>query len=58
MSHKLFDNKLVVIHKSKVALKFKKPAYIGICILELSKILMYEFHSDYIKNKYTNKSKV
>ena len=28
MSHKLFDNNLVVIHKSKVLLKFKKPAYI------------------------------
>ena len=28
------------------------------CILELSKILMYEFHYDYIKNKYDNKSKL
>ena len=27
------------------------------CILELSKLLMYEFHYDYIKNKYDNKSK-
>ena len=26
-----------------------KPAYIGIWILELSKVLMYEFHYDYIK---------
>ena len=28
------------------------------CILELSNILMYEFHYDYIKNKYGNKSKL
>ena len=28
------------------------------CILELSKILMYKFHYDYIKNKYDNKSKL
>ena len=28
------------------------------CILELSKVLMYEFHYDYIKNKYDNKSKL
>ena len=28
------------------------------CIFELSKVLMYEFHYDYIKNKYENKSKL
>ena len=27
-------------------------------ILELSKVLMYDFHYDCIKNKYDNKSKV
>ena len=35
MSHKIFDNNLVAICKSKLALKLNKPAYIGICILEL-----------------------
>ena len=39
MSHKIFDNNLVVICKSKPALKLNKPAYIGIYILELSKVL-------------------
>ena len=28
------------------------------CILELSKILIYEFHYDYIKNKYGNNSRL
>ena len=28
----------------------------GMCILELSKVLMYEFHYDYIKNRYSNNS--
>ena len=55
MSHKIFDNNLVVIRKSKVVLKINKPAYIGMCILEVCKILMYEFHYDYIKlNMITN----
>ena len=28
------------------------------CILELSKAPMYEFHYSYIKNKYDNKSRL
>ena len=49
---------LVAIRKSKLALKLNKPAYIEMCVLELSKSLMYEFHYNYIKNKYDNKSKL
>ena len=49
MSHKIFDNDLVAIRKNKVTLTLNKPAYFGMCILELSKVLMYEFHYDYIK---------
>ena len=50
MSHKIFDNDLVTIRKSKLALTLNKPAYIWISILELSKVLMYDFHYDYIEN--------
>ena len=41
MSGKIFDNSLVAIRKSKLALKLNNSAYIGMCILELSKVLMY-----------------
>ena len=51
-SHKIFDNNLVAIRKSKVTLTLNKAAYAGMCILDLSKVFMYEFHYDYIKNKY------
>ena len=54
ISHKIFDNDLVTIRKSKVTLTPNKPAYVGMCILDLSKLLMYKFHYDYIKNKYGN----
>ena len=54
----IFDNNLVAKQKSKVSLKLNKPAYTGMCILELSKVLMYEFHYDYIRNKYDKKSKL
>ena len=39
-----------------MTLTLNKPAYIGMCILELSKVLMYQFHYDYIKNKYRDNS--
>ena len=58
MSHNIFDNNLVEIQKCKVTLTINKPAYIGMSILDLSKVLMYEFQYDYIKNKYGNNSKL
>ena len=58
LSHKIFDNNLVAIRKIKVALKLKKPACIGMFLLELSKVLIYKFHYGCIKNKYGNKSKL
>ena len=58
MTHKIFENDLVEICKNKVTLMLNKPAYIGICILQLSKALMYEFHYDSIKNRYGNNSKL
>ena len=38
MTQKIFDNDLIVIRKSKVTLKFNKPAYIEMCIIDLSKV--------------------
>ena len=58
MSRKIFDNDLVALRKNKVTLTLNKPAYIGMCILELSKVLMYKFHYVYIKNKYGNNSRL
>ena len=35
-----------------------KHVYLGLSILELSKILMYEFWYDYVKPKYSEKAKL
>ena len=58
ISHKIFDNELVVIRRNKLTLTLNKTVCIGMCILELSKVLMYELHYDYIKNKYCNNARL
>ena len=58
MSQKIFDNYLVAIRKSTITLMRNKPVYVGMCILDLSKVLTYEFHYDYIKNKYGSNSRL
>ena len=35
-----------------------KPVYLGLSILELSKIVMYEFWYDFVKPKYGEKAKL
>ena len=54
MSKEIFDSVLVGMLKSKVTLKLKRIAYVGMCILNFSKVLTYDFHSDYNENKYNN----
>ena len=58
MSHKFFDNGLVTIFISQVTSTLNKPVYIGMYILDLSKVLMHKFHYDYIKNKCGNNSRL
>ena len=58
ISRKIFGNNLVAIRNTKVALKLNKPAFIRMCIKQLSKILLHEFLYDYIKIIYDNKSKL
>ena len=42
----------------KTKVKMKKPIYLGLSILEISKILMYEFWYDYMKPKYNDNVKL
>ena len=48
----IFSEYLIVIHMKKTMLVFNKPVYLGMCILDLSKTLMYDFDYRYIKHKY------
>ena len=58
VSSKIFNENLVAVHKIKETLTLNRPAYVGMCILDLSKTLMYDFHYNYIKQKYGDKAKL
>ena len=49
---------LSIIEMNKTKVKMNKPIYLGLSILDISKILMYEFWYDYIKLKYGNDVKL
>ena len=57
-SRKIFSENLVSVHMKKTSLTMNKPIYLGMCILELSKTIMYDFHYQYIKPKYGDKAKL
>ena len=58
ISSKNFNENLVAVHNIKEQIKLNKPAYVGMCILDLSKTLMYDFHYNYIKQHYGSKAKL
>ena len=48
ISQKIFDKNFIAVHQIKTVLTLNKPIYAGFCILELSKLLLYQFHYDYV----------
>ena len=42
----------------KTEILMNEPVYLGLSILELSKILMYKFWYDYVKPKYGEKARL
>ena len=54
---KFLTENVLVIEMRKTKILMNKPVYAGLSILDLSKILMYEFWYDYVKPRYDEKPK-
>ena len=57
-STKFFAENLLAIEMIKTRILMNKLVSLGISILELSKIVMYEFWYNYVKSKYEEKVKL
>ena len=54
----IINDKLVGIEKIKSVVRLNKPIYVGMAILDLSKLHMYRFYYDVLKDKYNDKIKL
>ena len=52
----IFTENLVAVHMKKTTIELMKPTNQGMSIFDLSKTLMFDFHYNYIKKKYDDKS--
>ncbi|KYM95694.1 hypothetical protein ALC62_13660 [Cyphomyrmex costatus] len=57
-SRSVFSENLVAIELRKLEGKFDKPIYVGMCILDISKTCLYEFHHEYMAPLFHDKCKI
>ena len=57
-STKYISKDLLIMEMKKVEVKMNKPIYLGQAILDISKVLLYEFWYDFIKPMYSDKAKL
>ena len=54
----IFDENLVAIQLKRTIIPIQKPIYVGLCVLDLSKTLVYDFHYSYMKKRVGDKCKL
>ena len=52
------DSDLIIFEMRKTEVYLDKPIYVGASILDLSKIIMYDFHYNTIKKQYQNNAQL
>ena len=53
--HTIYDENLVGVHMRLSKVKLDKPSYVGVAILDISKILMYDFFYNFVKPTWGDK---
>ena len=54
----IFDENLVAVHMKKTKIKYDKPVYSGMCILDISKTRVFSAYYNYFKAKNGKKVKL
>ena len=57
-SRTIFDKNLIAVLMKRTKLVYNKPIYLGMSILDLSKILMFKLHYNYIRKMYSDRAKL
>jgi len=57
-SFRIINEDITMVKTRMTKIKWNKPTYIGFCVLELSKLLMYQFHYDHVRTTYGNRAKL
>lgn len=54
----IIDDDVILVEMNKTSVLLNKPIYIGFCILDISKTYIYDFHYNYIKEKFNTNAEL
>ncbi|XP_024875611.1 uncharacterized protein LOC112457000 [Temnothorax curvispinosus] len=57
-SQRLFAEDLIAVELRKLEVRLNKPIYVGMCILEISKTCVYDFHYNYMVPLHRERCKI
>ena len=57
-SRSVFSENLIAVEMRKLEVKFNKPIYMGMCILDISKTYLNEFHHEYMVSLFRDHCKI